>query len=101
MAKWADFLVSAVRYATDEPRIEKVRVHEDRGDKVGGAFDEKRSQIVGKLEDGRSYTTIYKNEDNKWVKGEEIHTVEVDGETFIRTDKNSKKRDNLGELPEF
>ena len=35
--KWADYLISAVRYNAAETHIEKVRVHVDEGDKVGGA----------------------------------------------------------------
>lgn len=38
MAKWADYLISVVRYDEDHERIVKVRVHEDIGDKVGVAF---------------------------------------------------------------
>jgi hypothetical protein len=34
-----------------------------------------------------------------WEKGVRIHTVEVDGNKYIRTDGNRKESDNLGELP--
>jgi hypothetical protein len=33
--KWADYLISAVRYDAAGTHIDKVRVHEDEGEKVG------------------------------------------------------------------
>jgi len=35
------------------------------------------------------------------IKKAESHIVEIDGENFIRTNRNKNKSDNLGELPEF
>jgi hypothetical protein len=35
MAKWADYLISEVKHSDDFRRIEKVKVHEDLGEKVG------------------------------------------------------------------
>ena len=39
MEKWADYLISAVRYDSKRSHIEKVRLHEDKGDKGGPAFE--------------------------------------------------------------
>jgi hypothetical protein len=33
--------------------------------------------------------------------GEDVRGVVIDGESFLRTDANKIKADNLGELPEF
>ena len=101
MAKWADYLISAVHYDSEETHIEKVKEHEDKGETVGGASIVSRKDVVKKLKHGNTYITIYKDSDNKWKKGEDVHVVKIDGEEFIRTDKNQKKEDNLGELPEF
>ena len=35
MEKWADFGISAVRYNEERTNIEKVFIHEDKGEKIG------------------------------------------------------------------
>jgi len=101
MAKWADWLISAVRYDEDHSRIVRVRAHLDKGDTVGRAEEQTRAQVVGRIEDGKTYCTILKRDGGKWRRGEDVHVVTIDGEKFIRTDANRVSRDNLGELPEF
>lgn len=64
----------------------------------------KRDDIVKSIEEENNdwYTCVFKEELSGrriWEKGAEIHTVEIDGEKYIRTDKNNKKSDNLGKLP--
>jgi len=44
--KWADFLISAVRYDADKTHIERVRVHEDLGEKVGSPKELPRVDVV-------------------------------------------------------
>ena len=99
--RWADFLISAVRYTADRNRISKARVHEDLGTTVGHPFEESRSDVIKKLEAGKTYCTIIQSTSGNWKKGQTVHVAVVDGDKFIRTDRNSVKQDNLGELPEF
>ena len=101
MAKWADYLISAVKYDSDHEKIISVKTHEDKGDTVGDSYIEIRSKVVSNIENGYSYCTILKTNDKKWKKGEDIHIVKIDDEKFIRTDRNETKKDNLGNLPEF
>ena len=101
MAKWADYLISAVKYDSDHERIQSLKTHEDKGDTVGSIYTESRSKVVSNIENGNSYCTILKTNDNKWKKGEDVHIVKVDDEKFIRTDRNEIKKDNLENLPEF
>jgi hypothetical protein len=100
-SKWADYLISKVRYDSDETEIIKVKSHEDKGDKVGSSFEETRDEVVENLNEGTSYCTIFKNDEGKWEKGEDVHPVTVEGETYIRTDRNQTAEDNLGNLPTF
>lgn len=100
MAKWADFLISAVRYSADGTHIERVRVHEDLGDKVGSAKESLRTEVVRNIKSGKTYVTIFKSQ-NEWNKGQDVHRIKVGNEEFIRTDKNQKARDNLENLPTF
>ena len=101
MAKWADLLISAVRYSADETHIEMVRVHEDLGENVGSPKVSSRTDVVNNIKSGLTYLTILKTAEGNWRKGQEVHTIKVGNEEFIRTDKNSVAKDNLENLPEF
>jgi hypothetical protein len=98
--KWADYLISAVRYNAAETHIEKVRVHVDNGDSVGPASDWTRAEVIARLEAGYTFVTIFK-QDGKWQKGAEVRVVTIHDEKFIRTDADRTKEDNLGNLPRF
>lgn len=101
MAKWADFLISAVRYDKDKKHIFKVKKHEDKGDNVGSAETVARTVVVSELKKGYTYMTIYKGDEGKWKKGEDVRIITVNNKEYIRTDANEKEADNLGNLPEF
>ena len=101
MDKWADFLISAVRYDSDHTRIVKVKQYEDQGDNVGNAQEVSRQEVITKIKNGKKYVTIFKTNEGKWKRGQEVHVLTVEGEDFIRTDANMKKADNLENLPEF
>ncbi|MGG4011049.1 DUF3892 domain-containing protein [Bacillus smithii] len=100
--KWADYLISAVRYEdkNKKERIKVLKVHTDNGDKVGAGTDWLREDVISSIEEGYTYCTIYQK-DGKWNKGAKVEIVIVDGSKYLRTDANKIKRDNLGELPEF
>ena len=101
MAKWADYLISAVRYNKEETHIEKVKVHVDNGDSVGVGNTWDRKKVVEKIEDKKTFVTITKNSSGKRNKGDNVGIVKVNNIKYIRTDGNSKDSDNLGSLPEF
>ena len=101
MAKWADYCISKVKYNSEHTHIVKVFVHEDLGETIGNGGEWLRSQVISSLDNGRTFVTITKNSENKWVKGQEVHTIIVGGVKYIRTDKNQKASDNLENLPEF
>jgi hypothetical protein len=102
MDKWADYLVSAVRYNFEHTRIQKVKVHkDDGGDKVPIPSEWIREQVVTYIRNGLTFITIVKNSAGKYTQGSEIHIVRVNGIDFLRTDLNQEDSDNLGSLPEF
>lgn len=101
MRKWADYCISAVRYSDAPRHIIRAKVHEDKGDTIGEAEEWTRLEIVKKIENGRTFVTIFKTENGKWRKGEDVHVIEIRGKKYIRTDKNEIEEDNLGSLPEF
>jgi len=100
MSKWADYLISAVRYDEDNNYITDLMVHKDNGDSVGSGSSLTRKKVVLLIEAGSTFMTIYKSDD-RWKKGENVRIIKIDGVKYLRTDSNHTKKDNLGKLPEF
>lgn len=103
MGKWADYLISAVRYKVSLERkyILKLKVHDDKGDTVGAPSIWERDDVIKKIGENYSFVTIYKGDNNKWIKGENVKRIKVANNYYLRTDANEIEEDNLGELPEF
>jgi len=103
LEKWTDYLISEVKYDADHSRIEKVKTHEYLGDKMKKEpIIEKREDVVKNLHNDKKYFTVLRTEGkNKWKKGQKVDIFPLGDEEFIKTEKNDKKEDNLGELPEF
>ncbi|MFW6116392.1 MAG: DUF3892 domain-containing protein [bacterium] len=100
MDKWADFGISHVRYDSSGMHITRVRIHKDLGDTFAPSQEMARSEVVLEIERGTTFVTITRS-NGKWRKGEDVHIVKVRGVKYIRTDRNAKASDNLGDLPEF
>jgi hypothetical protein len=100
-AKWADYLISKVRYNEGETHIEAVLVHADTGDTVGGGEERSRQWVVGLLEDDSSFMTIYRTTEGRWKRGAEVRAITIGGVKYIRTDADRTEKDNLGRLPQF
>jgi hypothetical protein len=101
MNKWANFGISEVRYEDRHTRIEKVKVHEVKGDSIGDAKEWSREWVVSAIGLGITFVTILKVSDVNWKKGQDVYIITVNAVKYIRTDKNRKASDNLENLPEF
>ncbi|KAG2475512.1 MAG: hypothetical protein NPMRTH5_1510001 [Nitrosopumilales archaeon] len=99
MAKWADYLISEVKYGKNH-LIEEVKFHTD----VDGVISEPkmvdRSQIAHNVKNGKTYRIIFHSLKG-WKLGNLINVLRVSGDYFIRIDKNKVDRDFLGQIPEF
>ena len=99
MSKWANYLVSAVKYDSKK-RILQAKQHKD----TGGAIDDgelvDRITIANNLKKGNSYLTIF-NGNSNWKIGDKIQLIKVGGNYSIRTDSNKVEFDNLKFLPEL
>lgn len=98
--KWADYLISKVRYDYDKSYITDLFVHKDNGDNVGAGQILSRERVIRLILGGTSFNTIYAN-NGKWINGAEVRIISVGDKKYLRTDSNRIKKDNLGELPEF
>jgi len=99
--KWADHLISAVRYNPAETHIDQVEVRNDNGDSVGAASTWARTDVVKGLEGGDTFATITKGSNDKWQRGADVGIIVVNGTKYIRTDADATSEDNLGSLPNF
>ena len=78
--KWADYLISAVRYNAAGTHIDKVRVHEDKGEKIGSPGIWERSAVVTSLEANYTFMTITKSSEGAWQSGAKVGIVTVRGQ---------------------
>jgi Protein of unknown function (DUF3892) len=99
--KWADYLISAVRYNSAETHIDEVEVREDKGENAGLPSTWERSNVVSSLEGNYTFMTIVENSNGRWDPGADVGIVTVGGTKYIRTDADATAADNLGELPGF
>lgn len=101
MTKWADYLISEVRYSPDHHRILQVKQHKDLDGEVGEGEIVDVANVASNLKKGVSYMTIHNSTSENWKRGEKIRGFIADGEYHIRIDKNKVGQDNLGLLNEF
>lgn len=101
MAKWADYLISAVRYNSNHTHIDQVKAHEDKDDSFGEAKVFNRQTVIDAINKGTTFVTIYKNSDGKYNKGQKVYVIKVNGVGYLKTVDNGKEEDNLENLPEF
>ena len=101
MVKWADYLISEVRYSPDHRKILQVKQHQDLDGEVGEGEIVDTAIVASNLKKGITYMTIHNGSSSTWKRGESIRGFTVDGEYHIRTDKNKVNLDNLGMLNEF
>jgi len=95
----ADFCVTAVRYNKDRTHIEWVQVREEKEKTVGLIRTVSRAFVADLVRLGKvTFQTRTQTVDGKYRVGAEIHLID---EIYLTTDKNSTKRDNLMNLPEF
>ena len=99
MAKWADFVVSAIQKGSGLANISHVQIHEDLENGFGPPQLIDKYQLSSKIQRGITFITVFKKNENDWAPGENIRTYVKDGEAHIRTDDNKVEGDNLGTLP--
>ena len=101
MVKWAEYLISEVRYSPDHKRILQVKQHKDFDGEVSEGEIVERDVVSSNIKKGITYVTIHNGSSTTWKKGNVVRGFRVDGDYYIRVDKNKVKLDNLGMLNEF
>lgn len=93
MAKWADYLISAVEYDSNH-RILRVMQHTDEDGQISQGEVADRDTLTTNLKHGRSYMTMFSSKDT-WLPGDPVHLIKLSGAYSVRTDSNKVEYDNL------
>ena len=103
MMEWADFLISAVicDQESNDRKFSNFLVQLDKGESVGSPVIWTRDEVLDKIENGKSFRTIYRSNGDKWKKGEDVSKIKIGNEFYLRTDHSKSNGDYLGNLPEF
>lgn len=99
MKKWADYLISEVKYGKNH-LIVQAKIHTENESGIGEGTLVDRSQISHNIKNGKSYRTIFHSLKG-WKLGDPVQVNRVDGSFFIRVDKNKTEQDFLGPILEF
>lgn len=101
MAKWADYVITEVRFNDKHTHIDKVRARKDNGESLETPQEYARQTVVKAINDGTTFVTAFKTNDGKWTKGEDVFVIQINGTDYIKTKRDNTAKDNLDNLPEF
>ena len=103
MAKWADYVITRVRFNTAGTHIDQVEVADDGENGIGTKRNEKRTTVIANIKAKKTYVTAPPSttESGKITKGAPVGIVVVNGTEYIRTDANKTAKDNLDNLPTY
>ena len=99
MAKWADYLISAVTYDSNH-LILKIKQHTDNGKTISQGDIIDRDTLANNLGHGAKYRTLY-NGLGKVRMGKNVRYFRAYEHHYIRIDKNKVTSDDLGDLPKL
>lgn len=102
MHKWADYLISAVRYEENlnSKSISHFKIHLDNGNSVGEGSTWTKQEVLEAIAKGKSFLTIIKDERGKWKKGRGVFLTKFD-KTYLRTDSVSLREHDRVDVREF
>jgi hypothetical protein len=100
MSQNPDWWIGCKVMSIDPKRISRVQAADSEGVKTGRWRDFTRLEVIDRIDNKKEAfsTVIFKN--GQWQRGADVHTVKIDQEKFIRTDRNAKAEDNLENLPD-
>ena len=103
MAKWADYVITRVRYNSGGTHIDQVEAANDGDDGIGSKRIESRATVLANIKARKTYFTAppSKTAAGMVTKGASVGMVLVSGTEYLRSDANKVARDNLDNLPTF
>jgi len=88
-----DYFITRVSYDKEHSHIINVKLLKDMKTNMPEVW--KKDDIIKAIKEGKVFFT-YKNGERA-----KVEPFPIDGKVYLRTDKNSTPKDNLGNLPEF
>ncbi len=102
MARWADYVITGVRFSTIGTHIDQVEVADDGDERIGTKRYETRATVIANLRAKKTYVTAPPSVGKPGVdKGASVNVVVVNGVESVRSDANRAARDNLDNLPTY
>ncbi|HTQ05321.1 MAG TPA: DUF3892 domain-containing protein [Polyangiaceae bacterium] len=99
MAKWADCVITRVRFNAARTHIDELEVHDDLDTSLGPARTESRFTVIANLRYKTYITAPPSGESVR--KGALVYTITISGNVYLKTYADGTTRDNLDNLPEF
>jgi hypothetical protein len=99
LAIWAFYLISCVKYEKEKKLIKKIGAHKDSEDGFGAVVFQKRNIIISNWKKGKSYMTLHLKPNGGFKQGEKINVYTINNKEYIKTKKDDKEEDNIGDLP--
>ena len=102
MNKWADFLISAIRYENElfKNSIAYLKVHPDYGTEIGAGSTWTKEEVINAMYNGKTFYTILKEKTGQWKKGSLVALITRNGKSVI-TDSEITDLDYLTNLQEL
>ena len=102
MEKWADYLISAVRYENELNKkvISYFKIHRDNGDSVGEGSTWTLDEVRDAMQRGETFLTISKVNGSKWKKGKSI-LISNTNALFLNIDSEELMEPEFVAIPEF
>lgn len=95
-----DFCITKVKYSDNKEHIQWVIVREELVSTIGEERVVPRAFVADLIRKGKAtfQTRVWDTSNKHWASGAMVHVID---DEFLSTDRNSRKRDNLGSLPTF
>ncbi len=102
MSKWADYLISAIRYENEITNnlFAYLKVHTDNGVEIGSGSTWTRDEVINAMYEGKTFYTIVRSNSGEWKKGTIVSLITKNGKTVL-TDNEYTDLDYLADLQEL
>ena len=92
--KWADYVITGVRYAPTGSSLLELEVRADSGDAMGPEEIWPRARVLQAIAQGLTFVTAYMR-DRSWSSGVCVGVVSVDRQPYLRADGQRLAADNI------
>ena len=98
MSEKINYYISAIRRSSDR-RISHLKVH--KSEDFNNPSTWTTAMVVQYIEAGYVFYTTYVGNDGKYITGAKVEIFIMNGQKYLRTNRDRTAKDNLENLPEF